>query len=1272
MIKTSANAKFTTPQKHALDSSRNLGVRANAGSGKTSVLVDRIIQILEQNRPADENEFTPGPTPVFSIENIVSITFTKKAAGELKARLMKLLQELEVQSGGHVKKWWAQQIEKLEDAPIGTIDSFFGSILRENALLDDSEDRIEPDFELMDPYDAQELQGIAVQLVLESQGEMHPQLAEALAWWKNLDGAEVLEGNLLKLLGNSAGVKAVLKGNPQVNPEAEAIKRVNTDPAYVKLQKEKNELLQMLNALQTRGGQERKKTATLEGLISNSVEAQQMLEGDVAGKEIASINFLAEMLLTQKGGPLKFKGCDAVRDEINALHESWALPLAAKRIDFELEKQALLARNYLMLILAEVDQKYKALCLQKNAYDFDTVARGVLRLFERSPTIIADLKKRYRFIQVDEFQDTSRLQWEILSYLVGNGPDPDQPLDADRLFIVGDPQQSIYGFRQADVSVFSEVIKKITIGNQANNLHQVQTLHERHSTEIASPEVRMGDVKLSENFRTLAISPLGVFNHLFNYVFDPVTHSIDSSKSYEVKFQELVTGLDKESKGEVVYIDYQAKENDDEADGMSMGQVRMIVEELIRFKSAPRSKLGEDNLPKVFSWKDMAILVPSRNDTLRKLEEHLRSLGIPYLLHGGVGFWQRQEVLDMMQLCQSLSQPGNDLALLGVLRGPCLRCNDADLYFFHCLGSGRMPRGLSILNSIDVNLEQACKGKLKHLKTEDRKDLNEAWVGFSDEDRTRLVRASKSIGLLGDWRLLVDRVSHADLLQHCMEQTGAYAIYASLPDGEQVLANLGKFFEFLRNEESKPGSSLAKVAHALEERVEASNRDSQANPGSHGIDAVQIMTIHASKGLQFPLVVVANMQKTVSRNKTESILASNEGEIGLKIRHPLNPRKIVADSKFDLIKKDIDSRELAESRRLFYVGTTRAEEVLVLAGHKPSRDIQSWRSWIYKALGLEPSHFERGYWEKDAMRIRCRLRSDAGQLKNETQDKGEETKEDLRRFSETPRIVTLSVTRIEDEIKMFEEKPAEWKLRNTHHVLNFYSLPRFDTEPEDDIRKYIGALIGNTVHRSLERHGEWLDSTKDEQLVWIHKMVDVEIGLALAELGEEQASVLSADEIQKIKAQVVKLLETAKGSEIKPLVIAEGKVEIEFLLPIAGYVIQGRIDKLLNQGGVVEIIDWKTDAGSAKKSIDHHQFQMKLYALALLNCNLIPQEQDFVRARLVLLEHDALHTYEFSKQDLKKFEKELAGKMQKMNQKLLEEVDREELQVLFHAMPDQR
>jgi hypothetical protein len=257
-----------------------------------------------------------------------------------------------------------------------------------------------------------------------------------------------------------------------------------------------------------------------------------------------------------------------------------------------------------MLILAEVDQKYRALCLQKNTYDFDTVARGVLRIFERSPTIILDLKKRYRFIQVDEFQDTSRLQWEILSYLVGGGPDPEQPLDNDRLFIVGDPQQSIYGFRQADVAVFSEVIQKITKGNKTNQLHQVQTLHERHSMEIASLEVRAGDVKLSENFRTLAISPLGLFNHLFNYVFDPDTHSIDSSKSYEVKFQELIPGLDNESKGEVVYIDYQVNATDEESDGISMGQVRMIVEELIRFKGAPRSKLGEDNLPKVFSWKD--------------------------------------------------------------------------------------------------------------------------------------------------------------------------------------------------------------------------------------------------------------------------------------------------------------------------------------------------------------------------------------------------------------------------------------------------------------------------------------------------------------------------------------------------------------------------------------------------------------------------------------------------------------------------------------------
>ncbi|MEY4613773.1 MAG: hypothetical protein RL179_1746, partial [Planctomycetota bacterium] len=596
MIKTSANARFTNPQKHALDSSRNLGVRANAGSGKTSVLVDRIIQILGRNQPAEDNEFTPGPTPAFSIENIVSITFTKKAAGELKARLMKLLQELESQSRGHVKKWWALQIEKLEDAPIGTIDSFFGGILREFALLDDSEDRIEPDFELMDPYDARELQGIAVQLVLQSQDESHPRLTSALEWWKNLDGVDVLENNLLDLLDNPAGVKAVLRNNPQVDPEAEATRKVNSDPAFVKLQKEKNGLLQLLDALRTKGAKEPGSLKNLSKLVQQTIEAQQMLQGDVTRNGVDIIKFLAGMLLTS-GEPRKFTGCNPVRDEINALHEAWAAPLAAKRVDFELEKQASIARNHLMIILAEVDQKYRTLCLQKNAYDFNTVARGVLRLFEQSPNIIPELKKRYRHIQIDEFQDTSRLQWDILSHLVGNGPEQDQPLDNDRLFIVGDPQQSIYGFRHADVSVFSEVITKITDGNQRKNLHKIQTSHEQHSNEIASPEVRLGDVRLSENFRTLAISPLSFFNHLFKYVFDPAIHSIDSTQSYQVSFQELVTGLPKESKGEVVYIDYQADATDEESDGMSMGQVRMIVEELIRFKGAPRSKPGENNIP---------------------------------------------------------------------------------------------------------------------------------------------------------------------------------------------------------------------------------------------------------------------------------------------------------------------------------------------------------------------------------------------------------------------------------------------------------------------------------------------------------------------------------------------------------------------------------------------------------------------------------------------------------------------------------------------------
>jgi len=1276
MLSTSTNKMFTSNQKHALDSSRNLGVRANAGSGKTSVLVDRIMQILEINRPSDPNEFTPDPVPKFSIRNIVSITFTKKAAGELKARLMRLLQEIEAQREYPVKEWWKTQITFLEESPIGTIDGFFGSILREYALYDESEDRIDPDFQMLDPFDAQELKKLAVQTVLELNHEgMHSGLKEAVAWWKRLDGTQVLSENLYKLMDHSAGVNAIIIKNPNMKAEDEAKERVKADPAYVKLQneQEKNKLLEMLGALVAKGRGANRPTNTLTKLINDSENAIQKLNEKVEGNEIETINFLEKMLLTD-GKARKFRGCDEVEEEIDALHTSWGEALAAKRIDLNLEEQSVHARNYLMVILREVNQTYLKICLEKNSYDFDTVARRVLRLFASYSTIAKDLKDRYRFIQIDEFQDTSRLQWDILSYLVGNGPD--EPLDKDRLFIVGDPQQSIYGFRQADVAVFSEVSEKIKLANQTNELHQVQTLYEQKSGEVAAKDVRLGDVKLSENFRTLAISPLGFFNKLFTSVFDLSNEAaIDLTQSYQVKFQQLIAGRDKNSKGEVICLDYQVDETDEEADGLSIGQVKMIAEELIRKKGQPRIKVANGQF---FSWKDMAILVPSRNETLTNLENHLRSLGIPYLMHGGVGFWQRQEILDLMQLCQSLSQPGNDLALLGVLRGPCLRCNDADLFFFHCLGRGRMPRGLSILCSEDLDLKKACKfDKLVQLSDADFYDLSNTWNEFSNEDRQRLVRAAKAVGLEGDWRLLVDRVSHTDLLKHCLEQSGAYAIYASLPDGDQALANLDKFFEFLRTEESKPGSSLAKIAIALEERVAASNRDSQANPDSQGTDAVQIMTIHASKGLEFPLVIVANMQRKIVRNQTESILVNQQGQVGLRIRHSDSPRVNFPDSQYEMIKNEIENRETAESRRLFYVAATRAEEVLVLAGNKPKINNLSWRKWFFKALELEvgDANFSQGYWEEGGLRVTLRTKLIAKQ-DHVIEDVGpREATEDLNQYYETPQLISIPVTRVEANAKLFDEDVAEWLLRNRHYVLRHYNPPTFVDEKADDkqnreSKKNLGTLVGTIVHRAMERQSEWFQKSVQDQKAWLASLVDIEISLALNELEEDdQAFSLSSEEVTSIKETVANLLDVSSNKEIAKLIEERGKVEIEFLLPLAGWVVNGRLDKLVNRDGIFEVIDWKTDGGSAETSIAHHQFQMKLYALAVLRCCVKEkqEQQKSICASLVLLNHKLVHQYEFSAEELKQFEKELMEKFRAMKEKLLQELTAQELETLVLA-----
>ena len=581
---------------------------------------------------------------------------------------------------------------------------------------------------------------------------------------------------------------------------------------------------------------------------------------------------------------------------------------------------------------------------------------------------------------VDEFQDTNPLQWEILTHVVGRGPD--EMLDPDRLFIVGDPQQSIYRFRQADVSVFRHVQERIHQTNEEHG-HADRPTHYDSLGGFSSDEQRLGIMPLRENYRTLGPQPLGLLDRVFRHVFDPEIHALDPNSPFEVEYQELVSGLSAEVCGEVRYVvppadDEPAEAADGEsapqAENLGHTQVRAVLDQLVdlhgQSRLAPRTGDSE-----VLQWRDMAVLLPSRTVVLTELERAFRRRGVPYIVTSGIGFWQRPEVSDVINLAMALADGGDSLSLFAVLRGPLGQCTDTELLFLSYLGRGRLEQGLRLAANLD---DARLAAELTAIKKEPaQKALRQTWDLWSEETKERLRRCGQ---MIKGWRGRVDRLPHADLLQHALEESGAYAIYAAEEEGDVMLANLERLFDLIRDEEARP--DLSRLARRLRDLRDDSMREEQAALPA-GADAVQVMTVHAAKGLEFPVVAVLKMERKADHithqrmmvlgSRSELLRADAErlpadlrdGTIALSVRHPRRPREMYKPQLLEALRRLDRARQLAESRRLFYVAATRAQERLILAGRPPktSKPPQSWQTWFEQALGLAEADRSAGQWQ---------------------------------------------------------------------------------------------------------------------------------------------------------------------------------------------------------------------------------------------------------------------------------------------------------------------
>lgn len=603
--------------------------------------------------------------------------------------------------------------------------------------------------------------------------------------------------------------------------------------------------------------------------------------------------------------------------------------------------------------------------------------------------VAADVADLNAYVMIDEFQDTNADQWAVIEALTSTG---DGGFDARNVFLVGDDKQSIYRFRGADVSVFSETTTQLTEANARNDITDPAKLDSLHT-----------------NFRTLP-ETLGAINGLFDRIFAPpdaVSSSSESDDSeeawyttiddqpapYEARSDPLTaarvneTGIGQRIEPVVEYIPVpttqeqrdallpedhdlvvEGEENDAiEARVLANRIAKMLTDGTEVYEPINENhpdyealQRGEDDTapverPRSIRPGDIAVLVPSRTQ-LSAYRRALRDVRVPHTVIKGSGFFETPEIKTLHTLVRVLANPRDDINLYGLLRSPIFGCTDTELAELALEGDGvggwRLWDGL-------------------------REAEPDRWASIhADIKRFRNYAGARHEHPSPD-------VSWADLITRVIDETGYLASVAADERGQTAVANVDEFRERMRGFDEAGVHSLAEVRYRLDQQAERATNDPEANfvaetgDDESDLGSVSILTIHESKGMEYKAVFVPGIGRNFNSAATARLDKAIEFEVvpdgsgktipvfGMDGPDPDDPyvdTKTIAKS---LASEQRKREERAEQKRLLYVACTRARDHLVLLSRQASKkdddypaamkppsptSATHWRDWVQAVL----------------------------------------------------------------------------------------------------------------------------------------------------------------------------------------------------------------------------------------------------------------------------------------------------------------------------------
>ncbi len=1019
---------------------RNTVVSAAAGSGKTTALVELYLRLLE-GLPAEQDgpgglvgsgagggpgSDGPGPGGLgpdgrpLEPEEIVVVTFTEKAAQDLTRKIREgLLDRLDRAQAladpaarRILSARWEELRARLEVAPIGTIHHYAARLLREHPV----EAGVDPGFDVLDEADADTLRREATaDVVREALDRRDPALVLLLGHLPLADQGESpglessLAAALARLRGAGTGVEQLRRATRARLAELDA------------------ERARLAADLEAAAGALRSVPAAQPFLA-----AWDALPGPVRRLAPDLDDAAWQRLLALVPLAKNWRGAGA-RDPMRSLLEEalgrlppvyWqraAIPLGEAFFD----------------LLVRVDDTYAAHKRRRRALDFDDLEEGAVRLLLRDLDARgALLGSRPAVVLVDEFQDNNRRQLELVRLLAGDGTGR---LRDRALVVVGDPKQSIYRFRGADVAVFRRITEMVAgqsrlagdpsaaarsgpdgpdvlpgitdpvageaaagsrVSGRAGRAGEIgpaggagpagraevggrtgvagaigaatgadpaggaagadpaggdpagehhpgggrDPAGEHHPGGGHDPAGGTGPLRFTENFRSVP-GIIAFVNALFARYMGP---SSPERPEYEVPFDPGEDALEprrpwagRAGSGAGAGGGEAPGEADRDEAAAAVEVLCLPPNEPAEIRRAREAEAVVRRIRQLVAGGihpgQIAVLVR----TLRHapaIQRGLEAAGVPAYLIKGSGFYGAAEIRDVLCLLASLDSPLDDLALAAVLRSPFAGVSDDALLLLARPDPAARPRPL-------------------HRAFRDGR-LAPPVPALPETDRARLAAFA---AWHHELRGRKDRTPLPELIEEALERSGYITACLTRAGGDQQLANLRKLVEQARAFEARPGRTLRDFVRELARAVSEEPRETAAQVVGESEDVVRIMTIHAAKGLEFPVVVVPGCADEMPGDRGPVILDEDPDAGGLALR-PVDPATLETAQTW-LGKRLGDARRQkakAEWRRLFYVATTRARDRLILVGEHPVRkdgspsEVDTWRREVDALLADRP------------------------------------------------------------------------------------------------------------------------------------------------------------------------------------------------------------------------------------------------------------------------------------------------------------------------------